>query len=95
MKGLVILVMSLVFSFAANAHAIKASELLAIKLSSNEVIANLSIQESAKVLKSLDNDQNIEIRSRVIYPEEVSQLITRKLTNGRNSGKRPNPNDYN
>lgn len=95
MKGLIALILLVVLSFSASASSIKASDLVAIKLTSNEVLKNLSLQESTKVLKSLDNDQNIEIRSRVIYPEEVSQLITRKLTNSRNSGKKPNPNDYN
>lgn len=79
----------------AQAASIKAADLSAIKLRSNEIIRNLSLQESTKVLKSLDNDENIEIRDRVIYPEEVSQLITRSLTKSRNSGKKPNPEDYN
>jgi hypothetical protein len=95
MKGLVIFILSMVVTFSAFAGSIKASDLVAIKLTSSELIKDLSLQESTKVLKSLEKDQNIEIRNRVIYPEEVAQLITRKLTNGRNSGKRPNPNDYN
>lgn len=95
MKGLITLFFALMMTVSAHAAAIKAENLVAIKLTSNEVIRNLSLQESTKVLKSLDNDQNIEIRSRVIYPEEVKELITARLTNGRNSGKRPNPNDYN
>jgi hypothetical protein len=94
MKGLLAIIFFVIANIAV-ASSIKASDLVAIKLRSNEIIKNLSLQESTKVLKSLDNDENIEIRSRVIYPEEVSQLITGKLTKGRNSGKRPNPEDYN
>lgn len=95
MKGIISLFLALFMMSFAHAASIKASDLTAIKLKSNEIIRNLSLQESTKVLKSLDKDENIEIRHRVIYPEEVSQLITRKLTNSRNSGKKPNPEDYN
>lgn len=95
MKGLI----TIVFCFLAlSAHAsvgIKARDLTAIKLSSGEIVGNLSLQESTKVLKSLDQDKNIEIRARVIYPEEVSQLIVSKLTKARLTEKKPNPQDYN
>ena len=95
MKGLI----AILFCFLAlnvEAHeGIKARDLSAIKLSSGEIIANLNLQESTKVLKSLDQEANIEIRARVIYPEEVSQLIACKLTNVRLTEKKPNPQDYN
>ncbi len=95
MKGLVLF--CLLFSIHLNLFAgtVKAQDLIGIKLKSGEVILDLKLKESVNLLKSLENEENIELRDRIIYPEEVSQLITRKLTNGRNSGKRPNPQDYN
>ena len=52
--------------------------------------------KAAKVLESLEDGENIEIRDEVIYPEEVSELIADvKLTKARNTEKRPNPKDYN
>lgn len=94
MKGLIIIALCLL-SFGANASNIRPSELFGIKVSSGEIIKNLSLGESTKVLKSLDEGENIEIRSRVIYPEQVTQLIVGKLTKARIAEKRPNPNDYN
>ncbi|MDO9182071.1 MAG: hypothetical protein Q7U04_06665 [Bacteriovorax sp.] len=95
MKGLITLIFCLLaLSFEVSA-GIKARDLSGIKLQSGEIIGNLSLQESTKVLKSLDQERNIEIRSRVIYPEEVTQLIVSKLTNARLTGKKPNPQDYN
>ena len=95
MKGLMIIIFCLLALSAQASVGMKARDLSAIKLSSGEIIGNLSLQESTKVLKSLDHDQNIEIRSRVIYPEEVSQLIVSKLTKARLTEKKPNPQDYN
>ncbi len=95
MKGLIT---ALFFVISLSAHAslgINARNLTAIKLNNGDIVGNLSLQESTKVLKSLDLSQNIEIRARVIYPEEVSGLIARKLTKGRFVEKRPNPQDYN
>lgn len=95
MKGLIAIVFTfLVLSTQASA-GIMAQDLKALKLSSGEIISKLSLQESTKVLESLDQDKNIEIRSRVIYPEEVSQLIVARLTKARFAEKRPNPQDYN
>ncbi len=94
MKGLIIIALILL-SFGASASNIKPSELFGIKVSTGEIIKNLSLKESTKVLKSLDEGENIEIRSKVIYPEEVTQLIVNKLTKGRFTEKRPNPKDYN
>ena len=94
MKGLIAILL-FVLALSASAHAIKAQDLVAIKLVSGETITKLSIKESSIVLKSLDLSQNIEIRNRVIYPEEISQLVVGKLTKGRISEKRPNPQDYN
>ena len=95
MKGLI----AIFFCFLAiSAHAssgIKAQELKGLRLSSGEIINNFSLQESTKVLKSLDQEQNIEIRARVIYPEEVTSLIVAKLTKARLTEKKPNPQDYN
>jgi|GEM_PF-742105 len=95
MKGLIALVFCFLTLSVQAATGIKPQDLTAIKLSSGEIISKLSLQESTKVLKSLDQEKNIEIRARVIYPEEVSQLIVRKLTNVRLTEKKPNPQDYN
>lgn len=95
MKGLIALVICFLTLSVQAATGIKARDLTAIKLTSGEIISKLSLQESTKVLKSLDQEKNIEIRARVIYPEEVSQLIVRKLTNARLTEKKPNPQDYN
>ena len=95
MKGLITIIFCLLAITAHASTGIKARDLAAIKLQSGEIIGNLSLQESTKVLKSLDQEQNIEIRTRVIYPEEVSQLIVGKLTKARLTEKRPNPQDYN
>lgn len=95
MKGL-ITIFFLFLALSANAsEGIKARDLTGIKLSSGEIISKLSLQESTKVLKSLDREVNIEIRSRVIYPEEVTQLIVSKLTKAKLTEKKPNPQDYN
>lgn len=95
MKGLIAIVFCFLALSTQAATGIKARDLTALKLTSGEIISNLSLQESTKVLKSLDRESNIEIRARVIYPEEVSQLIVRKLTNVRLTEKKPNPQDYN
>ena len=95
MKGLILFVLCF-FALETNAAlALKAQNVVGIKLHSGKIIRNLSLQESAKVLKSLKSDENIEIRNLVIYPEEVAELIVRKLTKTRLSEKRPNPKDYN
>lgn len=96
MKGLITALFFVTTLGSAHASlGINASNLAAIKLNNGDIVGNLSLQESSKVLKSLELDRNIEIRARVIYPEEVSRLIARKLTKGRFVEKRPNPQDYN
>lgn len=95
MKGLITIFFCLLTLSVHASVGIKARDLSAIKLTSGEIIGNLSLQESTKVLKSLDQEANIEIRTRVIYPEEVSQLIVSKLTKARLTEKKPNPQDYN
>ncbi len=95
MKGLIAIVLCLFALETFAAVTVNPRELAAIKLQSGEIIGNLSLQESTKVLKSLDQDDNIEIRKRVIYPEEVSRLIVSKLTKARLTEKKPNPQDYN
>jgi hypothetical protein len=62
---------------------------------SGEIISNLNLQESSKVLKSLEAGENIELREEIIYPEEVSEVVVEKLTKARITEKRPNPKDYN
>jgi hypothetical protein len=85
----------LLVNFAHASVGIKVQELKGLTLSSGEIINNLNLQESTKVLKSLDQDENIEIRARIIYPEQVSQLLVSKLTKARLTEKKPNPQDYN
>jgi hypothetical protein len=95
MKGLITLFFCL-FALSANASlGIKARDLSAIKLFNGEIIENLNLQESTKVLESLDRELDIEIRSQIIYPEEVSQLILSKLTKAGFLEKNPNQQDYN
>jgi hypothetical protein len=94
MKGLIAIVF-LLLSLVANASGIKPRDLIGIKVSSGEIIKNLNLVESTNVLKSLESGENIEIRERVIYPEQVTKLILGQLTKGRFAEKRPNPQDYN
>lgn len=95
MKGLIAIVFCFLTISTQAAVGIKARDLTAIKLQSGEVIGHLSLKESTNVLKSLDEDEAIELRNRVIYPEEVSQLIVSRLTKSRLTEKKPNPQDYN
>ena len=95
MKGLIASIFCLLsFSLSASV-GIAPQNISALKLQSGEIIKNLSLQESTKVLESLSKEENIEIRSRVIYPDEILQLIVAKLTNARLTEKSPNPQDYN
>ncbi len=95
MKGLIALFLCFLALSVQASVGINARDLKAIKLTNGEIISKLSLQESTKVLESLDLSKNIEIRARVIYPEEVSQLIVAKLTKARLTEKKPNPQDYN
>ncbi len=94
MKGFITIALCLL-SLGASASNVKPHELFGIKVSTGEVIRNLNLIESAKVLKSLEDGENIEIRDHVIYPEQVNRLILGNLTKGRFIEKRPNPQDYN
>ena len=94
MKGLIAIIFCLL-SFVTSASNVKPRDLYGIKISTGEVIRNLNLSEGTKVLKSLDEGENIEIRNKIIYPEQVTQLILGKLTKGRFAEKRPNPQDYN
>ena len=94
MKGLIILALCLL-SFGASASNIKPSDLFGIKVSTGEVIRNLNLIESANVLKSLKEGENIEIREKVFYPEQVTKLILGKLTKVKFTERKPNPQDYN
>jgi hypothetical protein len=96
MKGLILFATLSFLSVGAQASiGLKAQDVVAIKTHSGKIIKNLSLQESTKVLKSLEADENIELRDEIIYPEEVSELVVSKLTKARITEKRPNPNDYN
>lgn len=95
MKGFIAIIFCLLAITAQASSGIEAHDLVAIKLQSGEIIGNLSLQESTKVLESLDEEENFEIRTRVFYAEEVSQLIVSRLTKDRLTEKKPNPQDYN
>ena len=95
MKGLIIFALLFISLSAQAASSIKARDVIGLKTTSGLVFKNLSLQESTKVLESLELDENIEIRNEVIYPEEVSELIMGRLTKARITEKRPNPKDYN
>lgn len=95
MKGLILLALCLLSLETFASQALKAQDVIALKTHSGKIIRNLSLQESAKVLKSLEADENIEIKGEIIYPEEVSELVLGKLTKSRITEKRPNPKDYN
>lgn len=96
MKGFIVFVFCLL-SLGVHAATVgpKAHEVIGLKTHSGKIIRNLSLQESSKVLISLEAGDNIELRDQVIYPEEVSELIVSKLTKFRITEKRPNPKDYN
>ena len=95
MKGLITIIFCLLsFSLSASTGT-GLREVSAIKLRSGEIIENLSLQESTKVLESLSKEENVEIRARVIYPDEILQLFVAKLTKARLTEKSPNPQDYN
>ncbi len=95
MKGLIVFALCIVSLNSFAAPKLKAKDVVGIKTHSGVAIRNLNLQESAKVLKSLEEGENIEIRDEVIYPEEVSELELRQLTKARITEKRPNPKDYN
>lgn len=96
MKGLILFAVLCFLSLATDASAaLKTQRITALKTHSGKTIRNLSLQESTKVLKSLEAEENIELRDEVIYPEEVSELIVSKLTKARLTEKRPNQDDYN
>ncbi|MBY0415359.1 MAG: hypothetical protein K2Q18_14400 [Bdellovibrionales bacterium] len=98
MKGFIVFAMCLLSLQAfgsAELKKIKAQDVIAIKTHKGKRIDNLSLQESTKVLESLEADENIELRDEIIYPEEVSEVVVVKLTKARLTEKRPNPKDYN
>jgi hypothetical protein len=95
MKGLILLFICSLSLAAQAAPKLKAQDVVAFKTHSGKIIRNLNLQESTKVLESLEQDVNIELREEIIYPEEVSELIIRKLTKARLTEKKPNQGDYN
>jgi hypothetical protein len=95
MKGFIVFALCLL-SLGVEASMLSTTKrIAALKTHSGKTIRNLSLQESTKVLKSLEADENIELRDEIIYPEEVSEVILSKLTNVQITEKRPNQNDYN
>ena len=94
MKGLIAIAFCLL-SLGASASLGHKGALVAIEISSGEVIKNLTREESANVLKSIDEGENLELRQQIIYPEEVAQLFFGGLTKGKFVERRPNPQDYN
>lgn len=94
MKGM-LLISIFLLSFQAHASIDeKLTKIEGFATLSGEIISNLNLHESSKVLESLKTSSNIEIRERVFYPEEVSQLIGGNLTKGPITAKRPNQGDY-
>ena len=95
MKGLIVFALCLL-TLGAEASMDKLPKRIAgLKTHTGIIISNLSLQESTKVLISLEADENIELRDEIIYPEEVSELYASKLTKFLITEKRPNQNDYN
>ncbi len=66
-----------------------------LKTHNGIVFSNLSLQEGTKVLELLKADERIELRNKIIYPEEVSELVYSRLTKFQIIEKRPNQGDYN
>lgn len=95
MKGLIIFSLLVLSLGAQAAPNLKGREIVALKISSGKIFKNLSSQESANVVKSLELDENIELRDEIIYPEEVTEVVVGTLTKARITEKRPNPKDYN
>jgi hypothetical protein len=95
MKGFIVFALCLLSLGAEASMGLTEQRIAVIKTQSGKTILNLSLQESTKVLESLEADENIELRDEIIYPEEVSELVFSKLTNVRITEKRPNQNDYN
>ena len=95
MKGFIVFALCLLSLGAEASMASKTQRIAALKMHSGKIIRNLSLQESTKVLESLEADENIELRDQIIYPEEVSEVILSKLTKVQITEKRPNQNDYN
>jgi hypothetical protein len=94
MKGLIFIALILL-SIGASASQTKPGNLYGIKVASGEVLKNLTLRESTKVLKALSENENIEIREKIIYPEQITSLIVSELTKYKLIEKSPNPQDYN
>ena len=95
MKGLIVFALCFISLSAFASHKLKPNDVVGFKTQSGKVMTNLNLHESAKVLESLEQGDNIELRDEIIYPEEVSELVVSKLTKARLTEKRPNPKDYN
>lgn len=95
MKGFIVFALCLLSLGAEASLEIKTGSIKELKTHSGKIIRNLSLQESTKVLESLEADENIELRDEIIYPEEVSEVVLSKLTNVQITEKRPNQKDYN
>ena len=95
MKGFIVFALCFLSLGAQASMEIMTQRIAALKTHSGKTIRNLSLQESTKVLESLEADENIELRDEIIYPEEVSEVVLSKLTNVQITEKRPNQNDYN
>lgn len=95
MKGFIVFALCLLSLGAEASIELKSQQIAELKTQTGKTILNLSLQESTKVLESLEDDENIELRDEIIYPEEVSEVVFGKLTNVQITEKRPNQNDYN
>ena len=95
MKGLIVFALCLLTLGVEASMVDMQVSVIELKTHSGITFSNLSLQESTKVLELLEADENIELRNKIIYPEEVSELVYSQLTNFQNVEKRPNQDDYN
>ncbi len=94
---LILLVWMLLVGQNVMARNMNPRDFLGIELCSGEFIELNSLQLKTNVLKSLKKRENIEIMGRVFYPEEITKLIKRGLTNKgiiERSLRNPNQGDY-
>lgn len=94
MKGVIVVILCL-FSLVSNASSLRAKDLVGIKMHTGRTILNLSLKESINVIKSLEKNDNIELRNEVVYPEEISGFFIGKIKDIQILEKKPNPKDYN
>ncbi len=98
MKGFVLAILiSLGLSFALRVRAaeFKAAEIIGIETFDGEVILARKASDKEEIAEGLNKGQRIEIKGFVIYPDEISEVLKRDLTIGKNVEKKPNQPDFN